>query len=122
MALEPRRPAPCYALGLLAHLRRRQLSRSCSPPPQHERQRIPPELFNRATQALYPPGSTFKIVTLTGALENNVATESSVFKAPGAMKIGNGDVTNFNGRSYGEITLARATRSTLATRSMLSLA
>lgn len=25
------------------------------------------------------------------------------------MKIGNGDVTNFNGRSYGEITLARAT-------------
>lgn len=66
-------------------------------------------LYNRATQALYPPGSTFKIVTLTGALENNVATESSVFKAPGAMKIGNGDVTNFNGRSYGEITLARAT-------------
>lgn len=66
-------------------------------------------LYNRATQALYPPGSTFKIVTLTGALENNVATESSVFKAPGSMKIGNGDVTNFNGRSYGEITLARAT-------------
>lgn len=66
-------------------------------------------LYNRATQALYPPGSTFKIVTLTGALENNVATESSVFKAPGSMKIGNGDITNFNGRNYGEITLARAT-------------
>lgn len=66
-------------------------------------------LYNRATQALYPPGSTFKIVTLTGALENNVATEASVFSAPGTMKIGNGDVTNFNGRSYGEITLARAT-------------
>ncbi len=66
-------------------------------------------LFNRATQALYPPGSTFKIVTLTGALENNVATESSVFSAPGAMKIGNGDITNFGGKSYGEITLARAT-------------
>lgn len=66
-------------------------------------------LYNRATQALYPPGSTFKIVTLTGALENNVATESSVFKAPGSMKIGNGDITNFNGRSYGEITLTRAT-------------
>lgn len=66
-------------------------------------------LYNRATQALYPPGSTFKIVTLTGALENNVATESSVFSAPGAMEIGNGDITNFNGKSYGEITLARAT-------------
>lgn len=66
-------------------------------------------LYNRATQALYPPGSTFKIVTLTGALENNVATESSVFSAPGAMEIGNGDITNFNGKNYGEITLARAT-------------
>ncbi|WP_251197632.1 FtsW/RodA/SpoVE family cell cycle protein [Anaerotardibacter muris] len=66
-------------------------------------------LYNRATQALYPPGSTFKIVTLTGALENNVATESSVFSAPSSIEIGNGDITNFHDRSYGEITLARAT-------------
>ena len=66
-------------------------------------------LYNRATQALYPPGSTFKIVTLTGALENNVATEASIFSAPGTTKIGNGDITNFNGKSYGEVTLARAT-------------
>lgn len=66
-------------------------------------------LYNRATQALYPPGSTFKIVTLTGALENDIATESSIFSSPSTMKIGNGDITNFHGRAYGEITLARAT-------------
>jgi peptidoglycan glycosyltransferase len=29
-------------------------------------------LLNRATQGLYPPGSTFKTVTATGVLENNV--------------------------------------------------
>ena len=66
-------------------------------------------LYNRATQALYSPGSTFKIVSLTTALENNVATESSVFSSPGEMTIGNGKVNNFGNYSYGEITLARAT-------------
>lgn len=66
-------------------------------------------LYNRATQALYSPGSTFKMVSLTTALENNVATESSVFSSPGEMTLGNGKVNNFGNYSYGEITLARAT-------------
>lgn len=66
-------------------------------------------LYNRATQALYSPGSTFKMVSLTTALENNVATESSAFSSPGEMTIGNGKVNNFGNYSYGEITLARAT-------------
>lgn len=66
-------------------------------------------LYNRATQALYSPGSTFKMVSLTTALENNVATESSVFSSPGEITIGNGKVNNFGNYSYGEITLARAT-------------
>lgn len=66
-------------------------------------------LYNRATQALYSPGSTFKMVSLTTALESNVATESSVFSSPGEMTIGNGKVNNFGNYSYGEITLARAT-------------
>ena len=66
-------------------------------------------LYNRATQALYSPGSTFKIVSLATALENNVATESSVYDAPSKLEIGGGEVTNFNGSSYGEITLKRAT-------------
>ena len=66
-------------------------------------------LFNRATQALYSPGSTFKIVSLTSALENNVATESSVFSAPSTIEIGGGQVTNHSSASYGDITLQRAT-------------
>lgn len=66
-------------------------------------------LYNRATQALYSPGSTFKIVSLTTALENNIAKEDTVFSAPASMDIGNAPVTNFGKASYGKITLARAT-------------
>lgn len=66
-------------------------------------------LYNRATQALYPPGSTFKIVTLATALSNNVASENTVYNSPAQMDIGGGEITNFNKRGYGEITLARAT-------------
>lgn len=66
-------------------------------------------LYNRATQALYSPGSTFKIVTLETALENGTAKESTTFKSPSKLEIGGGEVTNFGGASYGDITLQRAT-------------
>lgn len=66
-------------------------------------------LYNRATQALYPPGSTFKIVTLATALKNHTASPSTVFSSPSQIDIGGGKVNNFNNHSYGEITLARAT-------------
>ncbi|MDO5335070.1 MAG: FtsW/RodA/SpoVE family cell cycle protein [Coriobacteriia bacterium] len=66
-------------------------------------------LYNRATQALYPPGSTFKIVSLTTALGDDIAKETTMYKAPSKISIGNADITNMHGASYGEITLARAT-------------
>lgn len=66
-------------------------------------------LYNRATQALYSPGSTFKIVTLETALKNDTAKESTVFDSPSKLEIGGGEVTNFNSKGYGEITLQRAT-------------
>ncbi|MBR5259816.1 MAG: FtsW/RodA/SpoVE family cell cycle protein [Eggerthellaceae bacterium] len=66
-------------------------------------------LYNRATQALYAPGSTFKIVSLATALENGVATEETLFDSPGEIEIGNAMVTNINKKDHGEITLARAT-------------
>ncbi len=66
-------------------------------------------VFNRATQALYAPGSTFKIVSLTSALESGVASEDTSYYAPGTMEIGNANVSNFDSIDYGTITLARAT-------------
>ena len=66
------------------------------------------ELLNRATQSLYAPGSTFKVVSLTGALEDGVATLDSIYDSPGTMDIGNAPVTSFDSYSYGNITLMRA--------------
>ena len=67
------------------------------------------ELLNRATQGLYAPGSTFKIVSLATALQNGIADEDTVYSSPGVMEIGNAEVSNFGDESYGDITLQRAT-------------
>ena len=44
-------------------------------------------LLNRATQGLYPPGSTFKTVTASGILEKGVATPDTVVTCPGEIVI-----------------------------------
>ena len=65
-------------------------------------------LIDRTRSALYPPGSTFKVVTLTGALGSGTATVSDKFPGPASMMIGNAPVTNFEGGSYGPIDLVTA--------------
>ena len=72
-------------------------------------------LLNRATQSLYPPGSTFKVVTLTGALASGVATPESVYPGPGTLEIGGAPVTNYEGGSYAEVDLRRALSSSINT-------
>jgi cell division protein FtsW (lipid II flippase)/cell division protein FtsI/penicillin-binding protein 2 len=66
-------------------------------------------LFNRATQALYAPGSTFKMLSLATALQNGIANESTVYSSPGSINIGGGEVYSYDKNDYGNITLARAT-------------
>jgi len=72
-------------------------------------------LLNRAAQSLYPPGSTFKIVTLTGAIGAGVATPDTTYAGPASIDIGNAPVTNYGGASYGEVDLRRATSSSINT-------
>jgi penicillin-binding protein 2 len=45
-------------------------------------------LFNRATLAKYPPGSTFKMVLALAALEEGVINEQSTLFCPGSFKYG----------------------------------
>ncbi len=75
----------------------------------------PAPLVDRALSSLYPPGSTFKVVTLTGALSGGVAEPSSRYAGPGRIEIGGAPVTNFEGGSYGSIDLVKATSSSVNT-------
>ena len=65
-------------------------------------------MYNRAMDALYTPGSTFKVVTLSAALETGTASLTSTYQAPGSMDIGNAPVTNSANESYGTISLQQA--------------
>jgi cell division protein FtsW (lipid II flippase)/cell division protein FtsI/penicillin-binding protein 2 len=72
-------------------------------------------LVDRAISSVYPPGSTFKVVTLTKVLSSGIAAPSTVLPAPGVLSIGGGEVTNFEGAGYGTATLRRATQSSINT-------
>lgn len=65
-------------------------------------------LVDRSTQALYAPGSTFKAVTLSAALNSGAFTLDSTFDAPASMDIGGAAVTNDGDREYGTLTLREA--------------
>lgn len=65
-------------------------------------------MYDRATLALYTPGSTFKVLTLASALENGLATLDTIYDSPGRMEIGGADVVSIGERGHGKISLAKA--------------
>jgi peptidoglycan glycosyltransferase len=66
-------------------------------------------LVNRATQGLYAPGSTFKVVTLAAALESNRFDPDSEFDDPGYCIAYGKRVNNFDtSRPFGRLSLATA--------------
>ncbi|MGL4654490.1 MAG: peptidoglycan D,D-transpeptidase FtsI family protein [Sarcina sp.] len=65
-------------------------------------------LINHATQNPSAPGSVFKTVTISSALENIPGIQNRVFDDKGSIKIGGYTLPNENWRAFGEISLARA--------------
>lgn len=65
-------------------------------------------MYDRATLALYTPGSTFKVLTLASALESGLATLDTTYDSPGRMEIGGADVVSIGERGHGKISLAKA--------------
>jgi penicillin-binding protein 1A len=62
--------------------------------------------FNRATNALRQPGSSWKVYVYAAALENGYAPDSVVVDGP--VSIGNWSPQNYNRRFHGRVTLTTA--------------
>jgi peptidoglycan glycosyltransferase len=65
-------------------------------------------LVNRATQGLYPPGSTFKPVTATAALDTGRYQPDTRVSGKNNKPISGVPLQNFGGESFGDITLTDA--------------
>jgi len=65
-------------------------------------------LVNRATQGLYPPGSTFKAVTAAAALDSGRYTPESQISGANGKSISGVPLQNFGGEDLGSVTLTFA--------------
>jgi hypothetical protein len=61
-----------------------------------------------ATTGLYPPGSTFKIITAGAAIDRNMATPNTLLGCPGQIDIGNRTIPNYNKFDLGTVPMAKA--------------
>jgi len=75
--------------------------------------------LDRVIQGLYPPGSTFKVVTTAAALESGEFTRESTFDDTGSYDTPGGPIRNFGGEVYGphnlETALTNSINTTFAT-------
>jgi peptidoglycan glycosyltransferase len=65
-------------------------------------------LLDRATQSLYPPGSTMKVVAAAAALDSGEFTPDSVLTGDSGIEIGGVPLANFGGSDFGSIPLTTA--------------
>ncbi|MBJ8343268.1 penicillin-binding transpeptidase domain-containing protein [Antrihabitans sp. YC2-6] len=61
-----------------------------------------------ATTGLYPPGSTFKIITAAAAIDGGLATPDTLVPCPGRIEIGERSIPNYNEFALGTVPMATA--------------
>ena len=62
-------------------------------------------LLNRASQGLYPPGSTFKIITLLEYIRENPDYNEYSYNCNGQFTLGEHSIKCFNGNRHGNVNL-----------------
>jgi penicillin-binding protein 2 len=65
-------------------------------------------LINKALQAMYPPGSTYKMVTALAGLAKGVITKDTTFFCPGHIDFGNRQYNCWKHGGHGTVDLKRA--------------
>jgi len=65
-------------------------------------------LVNLATEGLFPPGSTFKVVTTAAALDSGKFTPNSIINGKSPITVSGFPLENDAGTSYGPVTLTKA--------------
>jgi peptidoglycan glycosyltransferase len=87
--------------------------------PEYDPNRIPTDFrainddpdqpdLNRTTQELYPPGSTFKVVTATAALDTGTVSPDSIIDGSSPKEISGVPLSNSGGQSFGPISFTDA--------------
>jgi len=64
--------------------------------------------YNRAVYTLYPPGSTFKIITTASALENLPGAADMLIDCTGGLRVDGQVINDFGAAIHGELTLKQA--------------
>jgi peptidoglycan glycosyltransferase len=87
--------------------------------PEYDPNRIPDDIsalnrdpnkpiLNRTTQEAYPPGSTFKVVTATAAIDSGKVTPDTVVDGSSPRTVSGVPLENFGGTDFGPITVTDA--------------
>jgi Penicillin binding protein transpeptidase domain/NTF2-like N-terminal transpeptidase domain len=61
-----------------------------------------------ATNGLFPPGSTFKMITAGAAIDRDMATPNTMLACPGRIDIGHRTIPNYGGFDLGVVSMSRA--------------
>ena len=65
-------------------------------------------MMNKAVQGLYPPASTYKVVTALAGLEEGVIDENTTFYCPGSYKYGNRSYGCWKAQGHGKVNVVEA--------------